>query len=566
MNRFRRLQVPLVLLVAVSLLVSACSPAGAPPEPAKPAATAKPAEPAKPTDAAKPAEAATPATKPAAGTPRSGGSLVIAQQGDLETADPQGGVGVAVYPIYAMFEPFMDFDEQMQFFPLLATSWEQVDDSHLRVKLREGVTFHSGAPLNADAVRQSFERFAKPGVPGRAYALLRMVKGVQKVNDYEVIIETDGPFTPLKTHLSHIAAHLIDPAEADKLGTEYGMKPSGTGPFKFVSWQRNNQFVVEKNPNYFQQGKPYLDKVTYRIIPDANARMLALEKGEVDVALTIPPQEVKRLRNDPNIDLREVNITRSVYLALNYKREPFNDPKIRQAINYAVDKDAIVVALQDDTVAPATIPYPKHVPGSAEGQVRAYGFDPARAKQMLDEAGWMPGSDGIRQKGDQKLTFKLSYPQGVIPNGKETAEAIQQNLQAVGVGMTIEALDAPAHFSAMQGRELEGYLAAIAAVNGDLHYVFTNQWTCKGLWNGGNYCNDQVDKLVDEAQRQRDDKDRFAKYVEAQKILAEDSAMVSLFHMRWYIGVRKYVKDLLVSPTEHILVTNTWLDEGAPKR
>ena len=322
-----------------------------------------------------------------------------------------------------------------------------------------------------------------------------MVKGVQKVNDYEVIIETDGPFTPLKTHLSHIAAPLIDPAEADKLGTEYGMKPSGTGPFKFVSWQRNNQFVVEKNPNYFQQGKPYLDKITYRIIPDANARMLALEKGEVDVALTIPPQEVKRLRNDPNIDLREVNITRSVYLAMNYKREPFNDPKIRQAINYAVDKDAIVVALQEGTVAPATIPYPKHVPGSAEGQVRAYDFDPARAKQMLDETGWMPGSDGIRQKGGQKLTFKLSYPQGTIPNGKETAEAIQQNLQAVGVGMTIEALDAPAHFSAMQGRELEGYLAAIAAVNGDLHYVFTNQWTCKGIWNGGNYCNEQVDKL-----------------------------------------------------------------------
>jgi peptide/nickel transport system substrate-binding protein len=583
MDRWQRLATPFAMLVVLTLLVSSCGPTAEPAKPAAPAETAKPADakPAattaaqapKPTEPAKPAEQA-PAAKPtegpsstaAAAAPRSGGTLVIAQQADLETADPQGGVGVAVYPVYALFEPMMDFDEQMQFFPLLATNWEQLDPTHLRVKLRQGVTYHSGNPFNADAVQQSFERFARPGVPGRAYALLRMVKGVQKVNDYEVIVETDGPFTPLKTHLSHIAAVLIDPDQAAKAGAEYGMNPTGTGPFKFTSWQRGNQFVVEKNPNYWQQGKPYLDRVIYRIIPDANARLLAFEKGEVDMALNIPPQEVKRLKNDPNVNLREINITRSVYMGVNYKREPFDNPNVRQALNYAVDKTAIVSAIQEDTVDLASIPYPKHVPGSGEGKVKVYEYDPARAKQMLDETGWMPGPDGIRQKDGKKMEFKLSYPQGTIPNGKETAEVIQQNLQSVGVGVALEALDAPTHFSGLQGREFEGFLAAVAAVNGDVHYIFTNQWTCGGLWNGGSYCNPKVDQLVEEAQRQTDEQQRFAKYIEAQQILAEDSAMVSLFHMKWYIGLKNYVKGVTISPTEHILVTEANLAEGAPRR
>jgi peptide/nickel transport system substrate-binding protein len=555
-RRYRWLVVTSVLLVVSVLVFSSCSPMAVPTQAPSAAVT----------EVAEATEAPAASTEAPVAGPRRGGTLVIALQGSPATMDPQGGTGIPMYMIYQTFELLMDRDENWDYMPLLATSWEWDDASHLRVKLRQGVTFHSGDPFNAEAVQKSVERFQEPGAPGRAYALLQPLKKVDVVNDYEIVIETDGPFTPLNTHLAHVAASIIDAPQAARLGTEYGSDPSGTGPFRFVSWERDNQIVQERNPDYWDEGLPYLDKVIWRIMPDANTRVLALEAGEVDMALMIPPHEVERLRNDPNIKVIETPITRSVYMMVSYKKKPFDELKIRQALNYAVDRATIVDVIQEGTVDLATIPYPKNVPGSAEGMVKVYEYDPAKAQQLLDEAGWTVGSDGIREKDGEKLTLRLAYPEGIVPNGKETVEVIQQNLHDVGIDVTIDVETWPAFWSALQGREHEASVVGIAAVNGDPHYIFTNQWTCDGLWNDSAYCNSEVDQLVADAQRVVDEEERLAKYVEAQQILAEEAAAVPLFHMKWYTGLRNYVQDVMIAPSEHILLRKAWLTEDAPER
>lgn len=528
----------LMLLVLVLLIVAAC---GAPAA-QTPAATEAPA---------------------AANEPRRGGTLTIAVAADVGTMDPQGGIGISAAPLYAVYEPLLKVSREVALIPGLAESWEVVDETTYRYRLRQGVTFHSGNPFNAEAVKADIERFQTPGVAARDYNLLSMIDRVEVEDEYTVLFRLNRPFPAFPYHTAEILSLVVDAARAAEIGdAAFSEQPSGTGPFMLESWAKNDRLTVTRNPNYWDAGKPYVDQIVYRVIPDEATRSVALEAGEVDVVLGVSPAEVERLRSNPDIKIDEQTISRSVYLGFPYDQAPFNDLAIRQALAAAINVDSIVDFVQEGTVEKATTFYPPFIFGSAEGSIAAApAYDIAQAQALLDEAGWVLGADGIREKDGQRLSFTLTFPSAVLPAMRQTAEVIQQNLREVGIEINLDEREWAAFVGDWIEKKVELYIMGISATTGSLDVSFPNQWLTDGSWNAGRYSNPTIDAGFAEAAQIIDDAERRTKYQELQQILASDVAAVPLFHMRTYIAMNTRVQDFANHPLEHSWPTNVWLSE-----
>lgn len=551
----------LVHLICALLLLALAACSTATPQTAAPTATAPAPQPTEP--AAAPTEvAATPA--PAAGEPRRGGTVTIAMEADIDNLDPQAGIGIVAHPLYALFDPLIEVTPDVQLAPALAVNWEALDDTTYRYKLREGVTFHSGNPFNAEAVKGSIERFLEPGVPARDYNLLNMIDTVEVEDPYTVIFHLKRPFPAFPYHTGEFLSLIVDAKHANEIGAaEYTLRPSGTGPFMLEKWEKNNQITLVRNPNYWQEGTPYLDRVVYKVIPDESTRIVALEAGEVDIVLGVAPTEVERLRQNPDIHIVERTTSRTVYLGFAYDEEPFNDIRFRQALAQAVNVDSIVEFVQEGTVEKATTYYPSFIFGSAEGQIKTtYGYDAEKAKTLLEEAGWVDGDgDGIREKDGKRLELTMTFPSAVLPAMRQTAEVIQQDLRDVGIDLKLDEREWAAFVGEWFEKKVQMYMMGVSATTGSLDVSFPNQWTTGGVWNASRYSNPEVDELFAEASKTLDDEKRRSMYQDLQQILAEDVAAVPLFHMRTYGAINRRVQNFEVHPLGPIRVTNVWVQE-----
>lgn len=545
----------LALLLLALLTVAAC---GAP-APQAPAAT----QASPPTEGAAAPEAPAATQAPAAGEPRRGGTLTIAVPADVGTMDPQGGIGISAAPLYAVYEPLLKVSRDVELVPGLAESWEAVDETTYRYRLRQGVTFHSGNPLNAEAVKADIERFQTPGVAARDYNLLSMIDRVEVEDEHTVLFHLNRPFPAFPYHTAEILSLVVDAAKAAEIGdAAFSEQPSGTGPFMIESWAKNDRLTVQRNPDYWDAGKPYLDQVVYRVIPDEATRSVALEAGEVDVVLGVSPAEVERLRSNPDIKIDEQTISRSVYLGFPYDVAPFTDLKVRQALAAAVNVDSIVDFVQEGTVEKATTFYPPFIFGSAEGSIAAApAYNLEQANALLDEAGWAVGADGIREKDGQRLSFTLTFPSAVLPAMRQTAEVIQQNLREAGIEINLDEREWAAFVGDWIEKKVELYIMGISATTGSLDVSFPNQWLTGGSWNASRYSNPQIDEGFAAAASTLDDAERRSQYQALQQILAEDVAAVPLFHMRTYIAMNQRVQGFENHPLEHSWPTNAWLSE-----
>jgi peptide/nickel transport system substrate-binding protein len=545
----------LIYLICSLMLLVAVACAG----PAAPETTSPPA--AEPTPAAEaPAEAPaeTPAEEPAAPEAGSGGTLTIAMEADIDNLDPQAGIGIVAHPLFAMFDPLVFVTRDVQLEPGLALSWEALDDTTYRYQLREGVTFHSGNPFNAEAVKASIERFLEPGVPARDYNLLNMIDSVEVEGPYTVLINLSRPFPAFPHHTGEFLSLVVDVENANELGdAEYTLRPSGTGPFMLERWEKNNQIVLVRNPDYWQEGRPYLERVVYRVIPDDSTRIVALEAGEVDIVVGVTPSEVERLRENPDLQILDQTNSRSVYIGFAFDEEPFTDIRFRQALSHAVNVDAIVEFVQEGTVEKATTYYPSFIFGSAEGQIEnTYDYDPEQASALLEEAGWVDSDgDGVREKDGERLELTMTFPSAVLPAMRQTAEVIQQDLAGVGIALNLNELEWAAFVGEWFEKNVQMYMMGISATTGSLDVSFPNQWVTDGSWNASRYSNPEVDELFAEASTILDDDERREKYQELQQILAEDVAAVPLFHMRTYAALRHRVQGFEVHPLGPLVIT-----------
>ncbi|MEW6048717.1 MAG: ABC transporter substrate-binding protein, partial [Bacillota bacterium] len=362
---------------------------------------------------------------PSSAGPKYGGRLKVAMGTSIPIFDSAYASGMANLGIIDLVSETLtkinsDTGEVM---PYLAESWT-AEGNVWTIKLRKGVKFTDGTPFDAAAVKFNIERMLDPATKALTRSTWTMIKSVDVVDPHTVRITTHEPFGPLMAQLSYAPMGMNSPTQVQKLGNEnYHTAPVGTGPFKYVEHIKGDHTLLSRNDEYWG-GKPYLDEVYVKPIPEAGARVMALESGEVDVVFNVPPRDVPRLEQNPKIRVIQPPAQRTMHVGINVTRGPLKDKRVRQALNYAVDKQAIVDNIFLGKTYVSDAPVAKNVFGYHS--TRVYNYDPEKAKALLKEAGYPNG-----------FSVTLTYSPGRFLMTEEVVQAIQNDLAKVGVKVTL---------------------------------------------------------------------------------------------------------------------------------
>lgn len=487
--------------------------------------------------------------------------------GDTEEAVPQtlvfgrGGDSVSLDPAIVtdgesfkvtenIFETLLNFGEQdTSVNPGLAKEWEVSEDGlTYTFHLQEGVKFHDGTDFNAEAVVKNVERW-KGGAEEKFYYFHSMfksegediIKSVEAVDDYTVVFTLSRPQAPFLKNIAMSPFGIASPTAFESAGDAFGDNPVGTGPFKFVEWKRNDSITVEKNEDYWQEGLPKLDKIIFRSIPDNSARLNALTTGEIDLADGINPSDAATVESNAELQLIERPSMNVGYLGLTTTRKPFDNALVRQAVNYAIDKQAIVDAFFQGRAEVAVNPMPSSISGYNE-EIKGYPYDPEKAKELLAEAGY---------DGEEIELWAMPVPRPYMPDGQKVAEAIQKNLADVGIPSKIVTFEWATYLEKAKNGEADAFLLGWTGDNGDADnflYTLLDKDTI-GSNNYTYYSNEEVHELLISAQSETNEEKRNELYKQAQAIIHEDAPWVPLAHSTPLLAAKKGVTDYFPHPT-----------------
>lgn len=459
------------------------------------------------------------------------GTLTVGVNANILTLDPaDANDTLSQSAARLMLEGLLSFDKNMKVVPLLAEKYEANDDAtQFTFHLRQGVTFQDGTPFNAAAVKANFERVANPANHLKRLSLLSMLDHVDVVDDYTARCVLKTPFGAFLPTVAHPALQLISPAALQKYGKDIGRNAVGTGPFMLDSWQPDT-LKVKKSPNYWQKGMPYVNGVTIRSIPEDGARIAALQAGEDQFVYPIPPQLAKVVQNNPKLDLIDDPSIVVRYMAMNVNKKPYGDPRVRQALNYAVDKTAFARVVYNGFCDPLLSAEPPHVTFYAQQQ-NEYKYDPGKATQLLAAAGVGNGLEATLWGANNTLSIT-------------GMQFLQQQLGAVGVKLKVEPLEGGVMASRIwtvqkpEDSQLELYYGAWSSSTGDadwaLRPLFATNAFPPVLYNVGYYSNSAVDASLQGALETADPEKRGMLYADAQKRIWDDAAWV-------FLGVEKVI-------------------------
>lgn len=486
--------------------------------------------------------------------PRPGGTLIIGMGTDIAKWDIHNCSGMQNLGIQRLVTELLTDHhwETGELLPWLAESWEASPDATTwTIHLKPGVQFHDGTPFNAAAVKYNLERLLKIGL---ARGSFDMIQSIEVADENTVVIHTT-PFAPFMHLLTYAPAGMISPTQADKLGWDnYYQQPIGTGPYKFVEHVRGDHSLLVANENYWR-GRPYIDKIIAKPIPEAGARVAALEAGDIHVALSVPPVEVPRLEANPAIEIMRAKPARTMYVGINNQWGPFKDKRVRQALNYAVDKDAIKENIFLGEALVSTAPYTPLAFGYSRQE--PYEYNPAKAKQLLAEAGYPDGFE-----------VTLTYGPGRFSMDTEVVEAVASYLQDIGLKVKIEPLEWAAYGKERQKpveeNRLQLYFIGWGCVTLDADHclkVFRpDQWppvSDSPLF----YSNDRMMELFLAARNTTDEAKRLEYYNEINKILWEDAPVIWLYVEPNIHAKRKGAHEVYVRSDETIWLHDAWLEQ-----
>ncbi len=485
--------------------------------------------------------------------------LVIAIGAEPENLDPLKMMSAPAATIAEhMVENliYLDVDGALQ--PALAESWEPAEDGMSWIlQLREGVQFHDGTPFNAEAVKYNLDRFMGVDDPDNAAVfafLLGEVSDVEVVDEYTVQINLNNIFAPIASHLSHSFIGMHSPASLEALDAgEFVEAPVGTGPFKYASWDRGNQIVMERNEDYWGD-VPMLNSVTFKFVPEAGSRVIMLETGEAHAIMAVPPTDIDRLDAEADIDVVHQTSVRVIYMGFNLEREIFQDARVRQALNHAVDKDALINTIFSGVGEPSSAPIVPAIFGYT--QTGPYEYDPDKARELLADAGYPDGFE-----------MELFHPTGRYPQDATVTEAVQAMLQDVGIDASLTTYDWGTYLDTVivppDEAEHDIYMLGWGTVTLDADYglyalFHSTQWPPRN--NVSYYANDEVDALLDEARVTPDRDVREDLYRQAIEIIWDDAPWLFLYDEGQVNGVRSNVKGLIHHPLENVSAWNAWIE------
>ena len=516
-------RVPVAALI-VALLVSACGTAVSP----------------------------APGTPGADGTPKKGGSITVAIEGEPASMDPAFDYDfVSGLSVSSITEGLLEFcDDDTKLCPQLAESWTVSDDGKTyTLKIRQGVKFHDGSTMSVDDVVFSLNRIRDPELASYVGWMLGHVSDVQAPDASTVVITLDEPDALLEYALAATSAHVVNKEFVEANGDKYGtpeVGSIGTGPFKFVEWQSGDHQKIARFDDYWDKSAgPYLDEVTIKIIPEPSTRVAGLQTGEIDYIINnIPSDQYATVQGIDDVDLTFTSSFYGEWITFNTQAAPFDNVKARQAMNYAFNKKAVrelfYGAEAEATKMTLVNPSLWATLGDAAAwqtawdELPAYDYDEAKARQLLDES-------GVK---DQLQGKEIAYYEST-PSIKGAAEAF---IDAMGkLGVEIKARKVTYQESvALQFGEHNDFDIIVASwgsdfpdPSGNLRPNFASENTAAGGANVSNYHNDAVDRLLAEQNTLVDKNERARLLIEAQKLIAADSPIIVTAYPGWPLAVNK---------------------------
>jgi peptide/nickel transport system substrate-binding protein len=509
------------------------------------------------------------------GEPQEGGTFIFGRGGDSVTLDPINATdGESLIVTRQIFDGLLDFEPgTTELVPALAEEIPepQEDGTVYEFKLREGVEFHDGTPFNAEAVVFNFERWRDTeneyhtGGGGQSsnfsYYLNQfggfddesIIENVEAVDEYTVRFELSRPQGPFLRNIAMSPFGIASPAAIEENVEEFWRNPVGTGPFQFEEWNQGSTVRLSRYEDWWGTdvpveeggGGPYVEEVEFRSIPDNTSRVAALSGGQLSGADGLTPDDIPTIEQDPNLKVITRPPLNVGYLAMNNEVEPFDDPLVRQAMTHAIDMQAIVDAFFGDTAEVASNPMPPTIPFFNE-DIEPYEYDPERARELLAEAGY---EDGF----DTELWY-MPVPRPYMPDGRGVAQAMQSDLEEVGVNAELITFEWGTYLDRTGRGEHPMALLGWTGDNGDpdnfLNVLLSSQGATESdASNIAYYQNEEVDRLLADAQETIDEDERRDLYYRAQEIIHEEAPWVPIAYAEPPLGFEERVQDYLTSPT-----------------
>ncbi len=467
-------------------------------------------------------------------------TLIFGRGGDSVTLDPSqmldGESAKVCDMVYDTLVQYRGATTDIE--PALAETWESsVDGLTWTLHLRQGVKFHDGTPLNANAVVFSLSRL---NALSRSF-YEEFIDRITPLDDFTVQIHLKTPYAPFLSTMASSENAIVSPTAVAHFGESFGNNPVGTGPFKFVQWDRSDQIVLTANNTHWA-GKPEIDRLIFRSIPDNSERYMELQEGNIHIMEFPNPDDLTTIRGDTRLELLMQPSLNVGYLAMNMEKPPFDNLKVRLAINHAINKADIIERLYQGTGIPAKGPIPPTL-WSYDDSIEDYTYNPELAKQLLAEAGY--------PNGFETTLWALPIPRPYIPNGQALAAALQSDLRNIGIVANIVTYDWRTYLDKTEVGEHDMAMLGWSA-GGDpdsfLYYLLSKTTAQKPALNIAFYKSDEMQDVLDRARTSTDRDERIELYQQAQAIFHRDVPWVPLAHAQRLLVIDRSVQNLKLAP------------------
>ena len=486
---------------------------------------------------------------------QSGGRVIYGYGAEAVKLDPSDAIDRPSFDVTSnIYDGLVELDEDGGIVPALAESWTLSEDTLTwHFVLREGVTFHDGTPFDAEAVKFTFDRVLDEsnGLGGFGQ-WSPLIEEVIVTSPNEVDIVTKQPSGGLLSLLASGYGGMVSPAAVAEFGADFGRNPVGTGPFVFGSWDQGERIVLLRNDAYWN-GAPAIDEVEFRVISQDAARVLALESGDVDVIANVTPQNIPLLRENDGLSVVQKPTYRLFYWAFNNTKDVFQDVRVRQAFNHAIDREALVEFTLQGVGQPADAPIPPTVSGYAPMDL--YSYDPDRASALLSEAGFPSDWQGVAY-----------VTEGRYYMDRQVAEAIQGMLSGIGVNVQIEVLEWGAFVDAVWSSPADSELAqsrdfaqtAFGTADPGQTFrstLFSEYWPTAG-YNEALFADPAIDALILEIEQSVDEESRIAATQALSAAVYEAAPWIFSHFEQQVVAHQAAVSGIEVLPTETLRFRN----------
>jgi peptide/nickel transport system substrate-binding protein len=502
--------------------------------------------------------------------PQRGGRVVTTVAADADSLNPHRSFN-AWFVWYNMYDTLVSMNMDLEFEPNLAESWEISDDGlEYTLELREGLLFHDGTPINAEAVQYTNERAAEPE---SAYWFALGGAVTEAIDDNTVRLTLPEPYSALMYNLQDEWSAVLSKDAYEERGEDFGRNPVGSGPFKFKEWVPNERITLERFDDYQDfrsytenEGPPHVDELVFRVIPDLQTRISAFEAGEVNI-VELPGQQAERFENDDDFEvfknLQGVRINYVMFACIDMDGEvdfvpPVDEVEVRQAVAYAMNVEDIITGVWAGN-AQRNYGILPHGSAGYNPDIEEFGYhhDPDRARELLDQAGWVEGSGNFRQRDGETLTLVI----GSLPDStpQRIAQLIQNQLQAVGIDAQLRTVEAAVIREARAAGEMHLEHGSYGWGDQDIVYWLAND-TSLLAGHYGLY-NEEFQNLALEGWAVTDESERAEIYFEATKIALADAAIIPTFTTVEVAGSRSEVRGFKLGPQGKYVYSDVQIED-----